>query len=122
MSAEEVLKKYETEINKSNFNLLIPMISSECKFWFSSGTFSGLTETRNAFEKTWKMIKDETYWLTDINWIAEGDRAAVCIYTFHWKGVIDGKPAEGQGRGTSCFRKEGSEWKIIHEHLSHFPK
>lgn len=122
MTAREVLKKYEFEINKNNFDLLVPLISSECKFWFSSGTYSGLDETRNAFEKTWKMIKEEVYSLSDIDWIAESDKAAVCTYIFHWKGVINGEASEGKGRGTTCFRKEEDAWKIIHEHLSHFPK
>ena len=122
MSARETLKKYETEINKHNFDLVAPLISSDCKFWFSSGTFEGLDQTRKAFEKTWGMIKEEVYSTSEQNWIAESDRAAICTYTFHWKGLIEGEPCEGKGRGTSCFRKEPDGWKIIHEHLSHFPK
>jgi ketosteroid isomerase-like protein len=122
MNAREILKKYEVEINKNNFDLLIPMISEDCKFWFSSGTFVGHAETRQAFEKTWNMIKDETYWLTDVEWIAESDLAAVSTYTFHWKGMIENQSCEGIGRGTSCFRKEKDGWKLIHEHLSHYPQ
>ena len=122
MGAREVLKRYETEINRKDFDLLIPMVSTACTFWFSSGTYSGLEEARRAFEKTWRTIEDEVYWLTDVAWIAEGDCAAVCTYTFHWKGVIGGKPCDGQGRGTSCFRKEGDDWKLVHEHLRHFPR
>lgn len=122
MSARALLEKYKTEINKQNFDLIEPMISRDCQFWFSSGTFAGIEETRKAFEKTWGLIKEEVYTLTDEKWIAESDTAAVCTYTFHWKGIFDGKPAEGKGRGTSCFRKEHDGWKIVHEHLSHFPK
>jgi ketosteroid isomerase-like protein len=122
MSARELLKKYEIEINKQNFDLVDPLFSDDCKFWFSSGTFVGRDQARKAFEKTWAMIKEEVYSLSEVEWIAESDRAAVCTYTFHWKGLIDGKPAEGQGRGTSCFRKDADDWKIIHEHLSQFPK
>ena len=122
MSAKELFEKYEIEINKGNFDLMEPMISKDCKFWFSSGTFTGVEQTRKAFEKTWGMIKEETYWLTDIEWLAESDTAAFCTYTFHWKGKIEGKFHEGTGRGTSCFRKEAEGWKIVHEHLSHFPK
>lgn len=68
------------------------------------------------------MIKEEVYTLTDLEWIAESGQAAVCTYTFNWKGIIDGQPFEGKGRGTSCFCKEDDGWKIVHEHLSNFPK
>lgn len=122
MSAREILKQYEAEINKHDFNLIAPMISSDCKCWFSSGTYEGIDQTRNAFEKTWAEITEEVYSIADQNWIAESDRAAVCTYTFHWKGLIAGKLSEGKGRGTSCFRRDPDGWKIIHEHLSHFPK
>lgn len=122
MTARDLLKKYETEINKHDFDLLEPYISKDCKFWFSSGTFEGFAQTRQAFEKTWTMIKDEVYSLHDVQWIAESENTAVCTYTFHWKGIINDKPVEGKGRGTSCFRKEPDGWKIIHEHLSHFPQ
>lgn len=122
MSAREILHKYQSEINKHDFALLEPLISSDCKFWFSSGTYDGLKQTREAFEKTWGLIKDEVYSISDVDWIAESDQSAFCTYTFHWQGLMEGKPSEGKGRGTSCFRKEASGWKIIHEHLSNFPK
>ncbi len=122
MNARNLLSKYEVEINKCNFDLLTPLISENCKFWFTSGTFHGLEQCRQAFEKTWNMIKDEKYWLADVEWIAESDRVAVCTYTFNWKGVIEGKPCEGKGRGTSCLQNEEGQWKIVHEHLSQFPK
>ena len=121
-SARELLKEYETKINRHDFDLLEALISSECKFWFSSGTYEGLEQARKAFEKTWEWIKEEIYSISDVKWIAEADRVAICTYTFHWKGLIEGKLCEGKGRGTSCFRKEVNGWKIIHEHLSPFPK
>ncbi len=121
-SAQALLEKYKVEINKHDFDSLEPLISKDCKFWFSSGTYVGLEQTRSAFEKTWGLIKEEVYSLTEIDWIAESDLVAVCTYTFHWKGLIDGKPGEGKGRGTTCCRKEAGGWKITHEHLSHFPR
>lgn len=122
MSARELLKKYEIEINKHNFNLIEPLVSKDCKFWFSSGTYQGIEQVREAFEKTWDMIKEEVYSITEIEWIAESESSAVCTYTFKWKGLIKGELSEGKGRGTSCFRLESNEWKIVHEHLSNFPR
>lgn len=122
MTARETLKAYEAEINKHDFDRLIPLLSSECTFWFTSGTYKGLNECRAAFVKTWDMIKEEVYSLLDVEWIAESDRAAVCTYTYHWQGHINGQFHEGKGRGTSCLRKETEGWRIVHEHLSNFPK
>lgn len=122
MSARDLLKKYEELINEHDFDLLAPLISSECRFWFSSGTNEGIDQTRRAFEKTWETIKEEVYSISDKVWIAESDSSAVCVYTFHWKGLIEGHLQEGKGRGTSCFRKEDERWKIVHEHLSPFPR
>ena len=51
-----------------------------------------------------------------------GDTAASCTYRFRWMAEIDGTPCVGEGRGTTVLRKEGREWKIVHEHLSRFPK
>lgn len=84
-------------INKHNFDTLEPITSKDCRFWFASVTFVGLEETRQAFEKTWSMIKEEVYSLRDVEWIAELDRAAVCTYTFHWKGFVEIRPCEGKG-------------------------
>lgn len=121
MSARETLEKYKVEINTHDFDRVLPLLSESCKFWFSSGTFEGLPSTRQAFEKTWSLIKHEVYSVTDVDWICEADCAAVCTFAFHWEGEVNGEKRQGKGRGTSCFRKEGSEWKIVHEHLSPFP-
>ncbi len=122
MSAQNLMKKYEVEINKHDFDLIAPLISNDCKFWFTSGTYVGQEQSRNAFLKTWNMIKEEVYSISEMEWISESDNAAVCTYTYHWKGLIDGQLREGKGRGTSCLRKDTDDWKIIHEHLSNFPK
>ncbi len=121
-SPQEVLERYEQQVNQHDFDLLEPLLSADCTFWFSSGTYVGIEEARAAFEKTWGLIESEVYSLSDLQWIATADAAAVCTYTFHWSGRIDGERREGRGRGTTCFRREQSGWKIIHEHLSPFPK
>ncbi len=105
MTPRGLIKKYEKLVNQHDFDLLAPHISSDCKFWFSSGTFVGLEQVRQAFEKTWGLIKNEIYCLSDLEWLVESDVAAVCTYTFHWKGWVDGQQQEGTGRGTSCFQK-----------------
>lgn len=117
-SARTLFERYQTEINKHDFDLIEPLVSKKCQFWFSTGTYIGIEQSRQAFEKTWALIKEEVYTMTDLNWVAQSDRAAVCTYTYHWKGFVEGKLVEGKGRGTSCLRREDEGWKIVHEHLS----
>jgi len=118
---EDVLRQYEDKINLHRFDELVPLISSEATFWFSEGSFSGTSEIRSAFEKTWQAIQDESYWLEDLRWIAVGDDAASCTYGFRWRGTVDGQVRSGGGRGTTVLRREAGQWKIVHEHLSSLP-
>jgi ketosteroid isomerase-like protein len=122
MNAKELMKLYESQINHHRFADIESLISPNARFWFSSGTFHGMNQIQSAFEKTWNLIQNEFYWLTDLEWIAESETSATCIYTFNWKGMIDGQERNGSGRGTSVLRKEDNNWKIVHEHLSNFPK
>ena len=59
MSAKELLEKYKAEINSHSFDRVRPLISEDCKFWFSSGTYKGIEQVQKAFEKTWNLIKEE---------------------------------------------------------------
>jgi ketosteroid isomerase-like protein len=122
MTPQDAFSLYEQRINLHRFDELTDFISPDAVFWFSDGSHHGVEAIRQAFEKTWSKIQDEHYWLEDIAWIAQSDLAATCIYTFRWTGLWDGKPAKGQGRGTTTLGKQDGSWRIVHEHLSHFPK
>ncbi len=121
MTPEHVLALYEQKINSHRFEELVPLFSDNAVIWFSDGSHRGLEAIRIAFEETWAKIADETYWLEDRQWLGTGDETAACIYTFHWTGLWDGRPARGKGRGTTVLCKEAGTWKITHEHLSRFP-
>ena len=118
---EAVMAAYAELINRHDFELLTPLIDPGAIFWFSSGTYQGHVAVREAFERTWQRLANETYWLEDLIWIAKGVEAASCTYRFHWRATIDGKSAEGKGRGTTVLAKGESGWRIVHEHLSAFP-
>lgn len=117
---EGVLKQYEARINLHRFEDLAPLISDDAVFWFSEGSFTGPEAIRGAFERTW-LIRDETYWLDDLRWVAVGDTAAACTYRFNWTGIVEGQARAGSGRGTTVVRSEAGVWKIVHEHLSGLP-
>ena len=121
MTARDVLKAYESLINRHDFSVLAGLIADDASFWFSDGPHHGLVEIRSAFEHTWQRLGDETYWLDDLVWIAEGETAAACTYRFNWESTLAGQKHTGSGRGTTVFRKTKKGWQIVHEHLSRFP-
>ena len=119
--ARELFQNYRSVVNAHDFDLIAPLLADECTFWFTSGTHCGVAAARAAFEKTWAMIAEEVYTLSDVVWVCEGDAAAACSYQFQWTGLVKGERREGRGRGTSCFQREAGGWKLVHEHLSALP-
>lgn len=122
MSARDVLQAYADRINRQDFDLLTELIAPDATFWFSNGSHHGIAAIRAAFEATWQVMgPSEQYWLDQLEWIAEGDTAAACIYRFNWQTVADGEPISGSGRGTTVLKRVDERWCIAHEHLSRYP-
>ena len=121
MSARDALKAYELDINRHDFDLLVELIAPDAVFWFSDGSHRGTAAIRAAFEQTWRNLHNETYWLDEVEWIADGDIAAACTYRFNWKADDNGQSISGSGRGTTVLRRAGGRWQIVHEHLSPDP-
>lgn len=115
---EQFLKQYETATNTHDFNHVASLIAKEAVYWFSDGSFVGIDEIRKAFINTWNKIREEKYRIDNIQWVSCTDTAAVCIYNFHWEGIVDGEKLSGHGRGTNVIGKVDGQWKMLHEHLS----
>lgn len=118
MNARDVLKAYEHRINQHDFDVLVELIAPDALFWFNDGSHHGIAQIRAAFERTWAGFPLDAYWLTDMIWIAEGDDAAACAYTFNWR-VGD---KTGSGRGTTVLARTSAGWRVVHEHLSGMPQ
>ena len=112
------LNEYERQTNTHTFTNVKPLIASNAVYWFSDGSFVGIREIEQAFNRTWEAIKNEKYSLSNIEWVGITEDLAVCIYEFQWQGKVDGRSIKGFGRGTNIIKKIGGEWKMIHEHLS----
>ena len=119
---QDFLGEYTKRINTHQFDLVAPLIAEEAVFWFTDGSFLGQESIRRAFEQTWSVIQEETFTIDNVEWSCQESQAAVCIYTFHWRGCIEGQLHEGAGRGTTVLRRNSQGWQIVHEHLSHLPK
>jgi ketosteroid isomerase-like protein len=106
MSAKEAFEIYKTELNKHDFERLVPLISEECVFWHPTGVYKGLDQVRQGLEK---------------GWTVETDEMALCNYTFFYSGNVGDQKIHEEVHGTNCFRLEHGHWKVLREHLSFTP-
>jgi ketosteroid isomerase-like protein len=121
MNPRATLETYEQRLNLHDFDAVADLIAEDAVFWFSDGSHRGRADIRAAFERTWRALADETYWLDQLEWLAEGHQVAACAYHFNWKARIGGEAASGTGRGTTVLSQARGRWQIVHEHLSHRP-
>ena len=94
-----------------------PLIHVDCVAIFSEGTYTGKAEVESAFRRTFSLIKDEKYWISDIHWVRETDTTAILSYIFSWSSIIEGVQTSGSGRGSSVLVYQDGKWQLICEHL-----
>lgn len=121
-SLDDFLSEYIRRTNSHQFDGVAPLIDEDAVYWFSSGSHRGLSAIQAAFERTWSFIQNEEYAIEDLEWLTVDGQSATCIYTYRWRGSIGGVIREGVGRGTNVLRKDGEQWRIVHEHLSPPPQ
>lgn len=115
----EFIKAYEAANNSHIWTNVSPFIAPNATYWFTDGSYAGIAEIQNAIQRTFDEIQNEVYAITNVQWPIQSDSVAVCIYSFHWQGIINGAEQSGSGRGTNVLAKnEDGVWQIIHEHLS----
>lgn len=115
---EDFLKAYEIALATQKWQSVSPLIHERACVTFSNGSFYiGKAEVQRAFERNFALIQDEKYSISDIHWVSKTEDYAVCLYTFHWHGLINGKSANGSGRGTAVLVNEKGKWLLLSEHL-----
>jgi len=87
---ETFLEAYEQAANSADFTNVAPFIATNATFWFTNGIFTGKAEIKKAFEDTWGSIKDETYTISNVQWVATNYWVSSCTYTFTSDGHVDG--------------------------------
>jgi ketosteroid isomerase-like protein len=112
------MRAYEQANNSHDIDRVSPMISPDASYWFTDGSYHGLSEITAAIRRTFSSIQNEAYHITDLQWIVLTAEHAACRYRFSWTGVIGGVQRSGRGRGTNVMVKHGGLWRIQHEHLS----
>jgi ADP-ribose pyrophosphatase YjhB (NUDIX family) len=109
---------YERAANSHDVQQVLPLIADDAVYWFTDGSYRGREEIAGALERTFATIQDEVYEIRELEWLAMTDEFAACRYRFFWRGVVDGQPSSGRGRGTNVLVKQDGSWRVRHEHLS----
>jgi len=114
---EEFLAAYEQALATQDWEQVAPLIHERCTAVFSEDTYIGKSEVEQAFRRTFNLIQDETYRISNIQWLDRSGEYAICLYDFAWSGIINGQPASGGGRGTAVLKWEDGRWQLLCEHL-----
>ena len=122
MTPEEFIKNYEQALSTQDWSRVQPLMHEDVCVTFSNGAVhKGMIEVRKAFEKNFSLIKDESYFITNVHWVMKNNQIAVYLFDFNWNGMINDKPASGSGRGSAVIVNENDKWKLLLEHLGPKP-
>lgn len=116
--AASFLAEYERRTNAHDVDAWADLIAEDATYWFTNGSHVGKRAVVDAVAYNFRAIEDETYRISEIEWVHRADDVAVVRYRFDWHGVIDGHAASGNGRGTNVMLRRDGRWQMTHEHLS----
>lgn len=119
MGPTDFLRRYEAATRAHDLEGTLSLIADDAIYLFSDQTSHvGKQAISRVLASNFEAIEEETYELDNLHWVAASDDMAVCVYEYHWSGLIEGRPASGNGRGTSAISKVKGAWQVVHEHLS----
>jgi len=119
MTPTEFMRTYEAAANAHDLAATLGLIADDAVYLFSDQTSHiGKEAIREVIRSNFDSIRNETYSIHELRWLAVSEDVAACVYAFDWSGEIDGQPTGGGGRGTSVLRRIEGEWRVAHEHLS----
>lgn len=121
----QFLHHFEAVAMQEDFSLLRDMFDERAYLRFNDGDFVGHDAIQAAFEKTWRgdpTVKKARFWLSDIVVLTLDRASATATYTWHWEGSQGDQSFTIQGRGTRVLAWEAGRFRIVHEHLSRFPR
>ena len=115
----EFLKRFEDASATELFANVVGMIHPNALFRFNDGDYRGLEAIQRAFESTWTHdVKDERYYLSDIEVVSVDTSSAAATFHFNWSGVGPHGSFQIIGRGTSLLVLHDGRLKVMVEHLS----
>ncbi|MCA9562149.1 MAG: nuclear transport factor 2 family protein [Myxococcales bacterium] len=118
-SPSATVASYERASDSHDLNGVLSLVAPGAVYFFSNKTaYLGKLAIGAAIARNFGAISEESYRLENVRWLAESESVAVCIYDYHWSGVITEQRASGSGRGTTVLQRSPDGWRVVHEHLS----
>lgn len=114
----EFVREYERTANGHLIGPWGRLIADDAVYWFTTGSFVGKAAVMDAVEHNFRVIEDEVYRISDVEWVTVTDDWAVMRYRFSWVGFQRGEKVSGAGRGTNVMVRRDGRWLMLHEHLS----
>ncbi|QND84800.1 Uncharacterized protein ChrSV_2574 [Chromobacterium vaccinii] len=114
---QQALDGYKRALATHDWRQVAPWVHEDASFVFSDGTFKGKAAVCDAIRQTFEWIRGEEYRIADLHWTHVGENFAACVYAFSWRGLVDGQPAEGHGRGSCTLIQDAQGWRLLQEHL-----
>lgn len=119
MSPDDFMRRYEAATAAHDLEATLALIADDAVYLFSDeSAHQGKAAIRAVLERNFAAIEAEEYRIEGLRWLAQGEEAALGVYTYRWAGRIGGQAASGSGRGTCGLRRRGETWEVVHEHLS----
>ncbi|MBX7213434.1 MAG: nuclear transport factor 2 family protein [Thermoflexales bacterium] len=121
----DFLHHFERLAEQEDFDLIRDSIDEDAFFRFNDGDFRGRAAIQAAFEKTWRgdpSVRKARFYLSDITVLTLDAATASATYTYNWEGAQGEKSFVVRGRGTRVLALGPRGFRIVHEHLSRFPR
>ena len=97
----------------------LALLTDDVVFFYSNGSaIVGKDAFSSLMTASWQVVEDYAYSTAGTVWVAQSEAAATVIYSFAWNGKVRGQVVGGEGRATRVLTKNGSGWRVAHEHLS----
>lgn len=122
ITVQETIKLYEAALAKQTWEAVEDFFHENCTVVFAEATYYGKKQVARAIAKTFSLIKDENFHLSEINWTIVRENFASCTFNFEWSGTINGKRFTNPGRGTALWVFHEDKWQIVNEHFGPMPR
>src|SRR3989304_2065934 len=105
--------------NRHSVEATLALVDDEAVYLFSDvSVHIGKRAIEKVIRRNFDFIKDESYSIDNVTWLADSNEVAACVYDYSWSGTINGEHVSGSGRGTTVLGRSPEGWRVVHEHLS----